>query len=429
MGRSVVVVGAQWGDEGKGKVVDLLSHAAGAVVRFQGGHNAGHTILVNGETTILHLIPSGVLHSHVKCVIGSGVVLNPWELLSEIEGLESCGIEVRDRLAVAPQCPLLLPFHRELDLAREIKRGNRPLGTTGRGIGPAYEDKVARRAVRVEDLCNSDRLAERVRELADYHNFTLTSYYDAKPVDSQQVLEQLRELAHQILPLIADTRVFIRKVQSEGASVLFEGAQGTMLDIDHGTYPYVTSSNTSVGSALSGTGMGFGDIDAVYGITKAYTTRVGAGPFPTELHDASGIQLWKQGKEEGATTGRKRRCGWLDAVALRHSIELNGIQGLCLTKLDILDGFKTLRICTGYRHPEVSSNLTRFDNALIDACEPVYEEFDGWSAPTLGAVKLSGLPAATRAYVDRIEELTGVPIVMISTGPDRRDCIQLQELL
>ena len=428
MGSSVVVVGAQWGDEGKGKVVDLLSRASGAVVRFQGGHNAGHTILVNGETTILHLIPSGVLHPHVGCVIGSGVVLSLWDLLSEIETLESRGVEVRSRLVVAPQCPLLLPFHRELDLAREQRRGNQPIGTTGRGIGPAYEDKVARRAVRVEHLRTPEKLAELVNELADYHNFALTNYYCCKPVDTQQVLEQLVGLADQILPMVADAKAFIRRIRSDGESVLFEGAQGTMLDIDHGTYPYVTSSTTSVGGVLSGAGIGFGEIDAVYGITKAYTTRVGAGPFPTELLDATGTRLARRGKEEGATTGRRRRCGWLDAVALKHSVELNGIQGMCLTKLDILDGFDKVRICTGYRHPEASSTLTQFDSALIDDCDPVYEELDGWGTSTFGAVKLSDLPKATRAYLDRIEELTGAPIVIISTGPDRGDHIQLQDV-
>ena len=428
-GRSVVFVGAQWGDEGKGKVVDVLSERAQAVVRFQGGHNAGHTIYVDGVKTVLHLIPSGILRPDVLCVIGGGVAVSPTDLLKEIADLERQGVRVRDRLTIAPTCPLILPLHRELDLARERRRGNDPIGTTGRGIGPAYEDKVARRAVRVAHLLDRTCLREALAEVSDYHNFLLENYYRWTPVDIGSMEAELERLASTLSPMVRDPVPELARIRTSGGSILFEGAQGTMLDLDHGTYPYVTSSNTTASAALSGAGVGMRDIDAVYGITKAYTTRVGWGPFPTELDDPVGESLARRGREAGATTGRARRCGWLDAVVLRHSVKLNGLGGLCLTKLDVLDGMEELKICVSYRHPRMRDPTIWLDPTLLSECEPIYETLSGWTEPTTGTRDFLALPESAQSYVRKVEELAGVPVVFLSTGMERKDCIQLKEIL
>ena len=423
-GRSIVVVGAQWGDEGKGKIVDLLAERVQGVVRFQGGHNAGHTLVIDGEQTILHLVPSGILHDGVRCFIGNGVVLSLRALLDEIAMLENRGVEARDKLCISEACVLLLPHHILLDHAREDARGKAALGTTGRGIGPAYEDKVARRALRVSDLGNTGILEEKLKELLEYHNFILKNYYRAGTVDYGHTLDELLELAGEVAPMTADVTGMLHRIRHEGGNLMFEGAQGALLDVDHGTYPFVTSSNTTTGSAATGSGFAPGLFDYVLGVTKAYTTRVGSGPFPTELAGADGALLRDKGQEFGATTGRPRRCGWFDAVAMKRAAQLNGLSGLCITKLDVLDGTDTVKICSGYRVGDVV-RATPVGGELAD-CEPVYEELPGWQGVTRGVKDYNGLPENARSYLERIAELCETPIAMISTGPDRSETIILE---
>ena len=420
MGKNVVVLGTQWGDEGKGKVVDLLTDKAKYVVRYQGGHNAGHTLVINGEKTVLHLIPSGVLRDNVKCLIGNGVVLCPKALMTEMAMLEERGVPVRERLLISDACPLILPYHNALDAAREKARGSKAIGTTGRGIGPAYEDKAARRGLRVGDLFCAESFASKLKEIMEYHNFVLTEYYKAEPVSYEEVLSDAMAVAEVIKGMVADISEMLDQARKAGESIMFEGAQGTLLDIDHGTYPYVTSSNTTVGGVATGSGFGPLYLDYVLGITKAYTTRVGSGPFPTELDDEVGHHLGTVGHEFGATTGRERRCGWFDAVAMHRAVQVNSITGFCLTKLDVLDGLKTLKICIGYKTAE--GDVITVPPTAAEGYEkitPVYEEMPGWSESTVGATSVDALPANAIAYIKRIEEVTGVPVDIISTGPDR----------
>ncbi len=423
MGKNVVILGTQWGDEGKGKIVDLLTDQVSAVVRYQGGHNAGHTLVIDGEKTVLHLIPSGILRDNVVCYIGNGVVLSPEALVKEVTGLEAKGVPVRERLRVSPACPLILPYHVALDQAREKARGEAKIGTTGRGIGPAYEDKVSRRGLRVADLFHRERFAAKLGEVLDYHNFVLQNYYKVEPIDFQQTLEEAMKFAEWLAPLVTDVTARLHELRREGANIMFEGAQGSLLDIDHGTYPYVTSSNTTAGGTATGSGFGPLYLDYVLGITKAYTTRVGSGPFPTELFDNIGERLAERGHEFGSTTGRARRCGWFDAVILRRAIEINSISGLCLTKLDVLDGLDAIQICVGYRDADGAVLEAPTDADSYLGLEPVYEELPGWSESTLGVQSLTDLPANAQAYIARIEELVGAPIDMISTGPDRNETI------
>jgi adenylosuccinate synthase len=425
-GKNIVVIGTQWGDEGKGKIVDLLTDKVAAVVRFQGGHNAGHTLVINGEKTVLHLIPSGILRENVQCLIGNGVVLSPEALLKEIEGLEAKGVPARERLKISPSCPLILSYHVALDVAREKARGKAAIGTTGRGIGPAYEDKVSRRGLRVDDLFHRERFAAKLGEILDYHNFVLQNYYKTDPVDFQQVLEQSLGWAEQLQPMTADVTGLLHDYHARGVNVLYEGAQGALLDIDHGTYPFVTSSNTTAGGAATGSGMGPRELDYVLGITKAYTTRVGAGPFPTELFDEMGEHLARRGHEFGSTTGRARRCGWFDAVALRRSNQINSVSGLCITKLDVLDGLDTIRICIGYRANGEECTSLSLAAEVLETCEPVYENMPGWKESTIGIKRYEDLPENARAYLKRIEEIVEVPIDIISTGPDRAETIVLR---
>jgi adenylosuccinate synthase len=427
MGRNVVVIGTQWGDEGKGKVVDLLTDQVAAVVRFQGGHNAGHTLVINGEKTILHVIPSGILHTGVQCLIGNGVVLEPNALLKEVTALEARGVPVRERLRISPACPLVLPHHVQLDLAREEARGNQKIGTTGRGIGPAYEDKAARRGLRVGDLFYWQEFAGKLNEVMEYHNFMLTQYYKKPAVDFQQTLDECAAVAEQIKALVCDIVPVLHGLRESGKNILFEGAQGALLDIDLGTYPYVTSSNTTSGGTAIGSGFGPTYLDYVLGITKAYSTRVGSGPFPTELFDDIGSRLAERGHEFGSTTGRPRRCGWFDAVALRQAVQINSISGLCLTKLDVLDGLETIRICVGYEDSEGNVGTARFGSEYYSAVTPVYEDLPGWQDSTMGAQSLDALPPEARAYLARIEEAVGAPIDIISTGPDRHETIVLKD--
>lgn len=426
MGRNVVVIGSQWGDEGKGKIVDLLTDRCQAVVRFQGGHNAGHTLVLDGDKTVLHLVPSGVMREDALCMIGNGVVLSPTALLDELNTLESRGVPARERLRISPACPLILPSHVALDTAREKARGKAAIGTTGRGIGPAYEDKVARRAVRVADLFHRERFAARLGELMDFHNFVLQRYYGRGPVDFQQVLDASLEQARAMKPLVADVTELLSDMHERGDSVLFEGAQGAMLDIDHGTYPYVTSSNPTAGSAATGSGMGPRHIDYVLGVVKAYTTRVGAGPFPTELGDALGRRLAERGAEFGATTGRARRCGWFDAVALRRTIFNNSLSGLCITKLDVLDGLESIRLCIGYRRGGESLRMPPLGAEDFDECEPVYVDMPGWEESTVGAKRFEDLPENAQHYLRKIEEVTRTPLAIVSTGADREETIVLE---
>lgn len=427
MAKNVVVVGTQWGDEGKGKIVDWLTEFADGVVRFQGGHNAGHTLVINGRKTILRLIPSGVLRDGVACYIGNGVVLSPHALLAEIDELKGAGIEVPSRLAISGNCPLILEYHVALDKARELKRGGAKIGTTGRGIGPAYEDKVARRAVRAQDLFDADRFGERVRESLDFHNFVLTRYLDAPAVDAQHVIDSTLALADRLKPMIADVSHRLNLAIGQGKRLLFEGAQGSLLDVDHGTYPYVTSSNTVAGAASAGAGVAPQQLHYVLGITKAYATRVGSGPFPTELLDATGEHLRTKGNEFGAVTGRPRRCGWFDAAALRRAVQLNGTTGLCITKLDVLDGMPTVRLCTGYRYRGAETDLLPFGADEVAVCEPVYEDFPGWTESTFGVQQWAQLPLNARRYLERLAEAIGAPIDMVSTGPDREQTILLRQ--
>lgn len=423
MAKNVVLIGTQWGDEGKGKVVDLLTERADAVVRFQGGHNAGHTLVIDGRRTVLHLVPSGVMHPDVVCLIGNGVVVSPTALISELDALERQGVAVRERVRISGACPMILPHHVALDLAREKARGRAAIGTTGRGIGPAYEDKVSRRGLRIEDLLDRERLAERLREIMEYHNFVLVHYFKAEPVDYERTLAELSEASERIAPLIDDVPSLLERFQVERKSILFEGAQGVLLDIDHGTYPYVTSSNTVAAAAACGSGIGPGRLDYVLGTTKAYTTRVGGGPFPTELNDAIGARLGERGREYGATTGRKRRCGWLDAVALRRACQVNGVSGLCITKLDVLDGLETVRLCVAYRIDGELQEAPPSGAHALGRCEPVYEDLPGWNASTAGLVRMDELPSNARRYLNRVMELTQTPIDMISTGAERNETI------
>ena len=426
MGKNVVVVGTQWGDEGKGKIVDLLTDKASAVARFQGGHNAGHTLVIEGEKTVLHLIPSGILREGVRCLIGNGVVLALDALIAESRGLIDAGIPVMERLTVSPGCPLILPSHVALDLAREKARGAAAIGTTGRGIGPAYEDKVARRALRVSDLFVRENFASKLGEVLDYHNFMLKHYFRAEPVNFNQTLDEAMAAAEVVRPIVGDVTQVLQDITEAGNSVLFEGAQGTFLDVDHGTYPFVTSSNTVAAAASTGTGVGPLNLDYILGIVKAYATRVGAGPFPTELFDDMGEHLASVGAEFGATTGRPRRCGWFDAVALRRSIVNSSVSGLCITKLDVLDGLETIQICVGYTiDGEEISGLPILVDRIAD-CQPIYEELDGWSESTVGITNYDDLPKNARTYLKRIEELVRIPIDIISTGPDREQTIVLR---
>ncbi|MFO0235590.1 MAG: adenylosuccinate synthase [Burkholderiales bacterium] len=426
MGKNVVVIGTQWGDEGKGKVVDWLTEQAQGVVRFQGGHNAGHTLVIGGKKQVLRLIPSGILRPGVTCWIGSGVVLSPDALLQEIDELERAGVAVRDRLRISGTCPLILPYHVALDRARESKRGDAKIGTTGRGIGPAYEDKVGRRAVRVRDLFSPEQLRAKVREVLDFHNFALMHYYGAQALDPDRVVDDALKLAPRVAPMVADVPAELAAAARRGDRLLFEGAQGALLDVDHGTYPFVTSSNCIAGAAAPGAGVGPQQLDYVLGIAKAYTTRVGSGPFPTELFDDVGKHLATKGNEFGSVTGRPRRCGWFDAVAMRRSIQLNGVSGLCVTKLDVLDGLSTVRICTGYRRAGQPVDLLPFGAEDVATCEPLYEELPGWSVTTFGARSWNALPPEARRYLERLSELVGAPIDMVSTGPDRDETILLR---
>jgi len=426
MGKNVVVLGTQWGDEGKGKIVDLLTEQAKYVVRYQGGHNAGHTLVIDGEKTVLHLIPSGILRDNVKCVIANGVVLSPEALMTEIKMLKDKGVPVEERLLLSEACPLILPFHCALDVAREKARGNKAIGTTGRGIGPAYEDKISRRGLRLGDLFNPTQFAEKLKEVMEYHNFTLTEYYKCEPVDYEKTLEDSLALADYLKSMCVDVAELLDSARKNGDSILFEGAQGTMLDIDHGTYPFVTSSNTTAGGVATGSGLGPRYIDYVLGIIKAYSTRVGGGPFPTELTCDIGEHLSIKGHEFGATTGRRRRPGWLDVVAMRRAIQINSLSGLCLTKLDVLDGLKEVKICVGYQLPDGSvSKVTPLAAEGYEQVTPVYETLPGWSESTFGATSLEQLPQAAINYIKRIEALLETPIDIISTGPDRNETMIL----
>lgn len=429
MNKNLVVLGTQWGDEGKGKIVDLLTEKAQIVVRFQGGHNAGHTLVINGKKTVLHLIPSGILHDGVTCMIGNGVVLSPEALLKEMKELDEQDVPVRERLLISAACPLILPYHVALDQARESALGKSKIGTTGRGIGPAYEDKVARRGLRFGDLANPPSFEEKLHEIMGYHNFALEHYYKADPVDVNQVLESSLAMAEELLPMMADVTEELHLARRQNKSILFEGAQGSLLDIDHGTYPFVTSSNTTAGGAATGTGVGPLYLDYVLGITKAYTTRVGSGPFPTELDCEIGQHLGEKGNEFGATTGRARRCGWFDAVAVRRAVQLNSVSGICLTKLDVLDGLETLKICTGYQDADGNKLSLNTDSDHFEKVIPVYEEMPGWSETTFGAKSIDELPAAARNYIARLEELVETSVDIISTGPDRVETIVLNQLI
>ncbi|MDO5055130.1 MAG: adenylosuccinate synthase [Pasteurella oralis] len=428
MGKSVVILGAQWGDEGKGKIVDLLTDRVKYVVRYQGGHNAGHTLIINGEKTVLRLIPSGILRENVTCLIGNGVVLSPAALMQEMSELESRGINVRERLLISEACPLILPYHVAMDHAREAALGKNKIGTTGRGIGPAYEDKVARRGLRVGDLFNPDAFAQKLKNILDYYNFQLVHYYNAEPVDFQKTLDDVMAVANIITDMVADITTILDKARQNGDNILFEGAQGTMLDIDHGTYPFVTSSNTTAGGVATGAGFGPRNLDYVLGIIKAYCTRVGGGPFTTELFDETGAEIARKGNEFGAVTGRPRRCGWFDAVAIRRAIQLNSISGFCMTKLDVLDGFDEVKICIAYKMP--NGDIVEYAPLAAkdwEGVEPIYETMPGWKENTFGVTDVNQLPEACRNYVKRIEEVTGVPVDILSTGPDRIETMILRD--
>ncbi len=426
MGKSVVVLGTQWGDEGKGKIVDLLTEQVSVVARFQGGHNAGHTLVIRGEKTVLHLLPSGILRDGVTCVIGNGVVISLEALLSEMGRLEASGVPVRERLKISASCPLILPSHVALDQAREKRLGISKIGTTGRGIGPAYEDKVGRRGIRLGEVLHADHFAERLKELLEYHNFMLKNYYQVDMVDYNRALAESLDYAEQVRSMVADTIDILHGHRKAGDNILFEGAQGSLLDIDHGTYPFVTSSNTTAGGTATGSGYGPLYLDYILGITKAYTTRVGSGPFPTELFDATGQHLAVVGKEKGATTGRDRRCGWFDAAAVRLAIRINSVSGICLTKLDVLDGLETIKVCTGYKGVGANSSSSLMNMDSYQNLEPVYVELPGWKESTVGAKSLDALPENARAYIRYIEEIIEAPVDIISTGPDREETIVLR---
>ena len=426
MSHNVVILGTQWGDEGKGKIVDLLTEQADAVVRFQGGHNAGHTLVIGGQKTVLHLIPSGVLRAGVQCLIGNGVVLSPEALLKEIDTLEDSGVPVQDRLKISAACPLILPYHVALDQAREARRGENKIGTTGRGIGPCYEDKAARRALRLGDLRDPARFGSALEEVLDYHNHVLAHYYGVDTLEFSAVLDEALAHGERLMPMMADVTSLLHEYRKTQARLLFEGAQGSLLDIDHGTYPFVTSSNTTAGGTATGSGFGPLFLDYVLGITKAYTTRVGSGPFPTELFDETGLRLAERGHEFGATTGRPRRCGWFDAVALRTAVNINSVSGLCLTKLDVLDGLEEISVCVGYTNDAGETVANPIDAVDYENLRPVYETLPGWSESTVGLKSLDALPADARAYISRLEALVGAPIDIISTGPDREETILLR---
>jgi adenylosuccinate synthase len=426
MASNVVVIGTQWGDEGKGKVVDWLTDHAQGVVRFQGGHNAGHTLVIGGRKQILRLIPSGILRAGVRCYIGNGVVLSPSALLQEIGELEAAGVDVRSRLGISEACPLILGYHVAIDQAREAAKGEGKIGTTGRGIGPAYEDKVARRAIRLQDLFFPERFENKLREALDLHNFVLTQYLKAKPVDLAKTRDETLALADQLKPMVMDVPRALYEANKSGNNLLFEGAQGTLLDIDHGTYPFVTSSNCVAGAAAAGSGVGPQMLHYVLGITKAYTTRVGSGPFPTELNDDTGEQLRTRGREFGSVTGRPRRCGWFDAAALKRSVQINGVSGLCITKLDVLDGVEDLQVGVGYRVDGETIDILPAGADAIENCEPIYEEIPGWTESTVGIKRFEDLPGAAQNYLKRLEAVCGVPVDMISTGPDRDETIVLR---
>jgi len=432
--KNIVVIGSQWGDEGKGKLVDLLTDNVSAVVRFQGGHNAGHTLVIDGQKTVLHLIPSGILREHVQCLIGNGVVLCPTALIKEMTALEAKGIPVRTRLKISAACPLILPYHTALDQARELRLGKEAIGTTGRGIGPAYEDKVARRGLRLGDLKNEQGFIAKLQEIVKFHNFSLINYYQVAPVNFETIRDEVLAMRDVLLPMIADIPDMLQKYSEAGNNVMFEGAQGALLDIDHGTYPYVTSSNTTAGGSATGSGVGPCHIDYVLGITKAYATRVGGGPFPSELLDDQGKvnelgqYLADKGHEVGATTGRGRRCGWLDMVALKRASWVNSITGLCLTKLDVLDGLETIRLCISYERNGVAVDVLPLSAEEFEGCKPVYVDMPGWTESTVGVTKFDDLPANARAYINEVERLAGVPIDIISTGPDRNETIIRRDL-
>ncbi|GAB2862687.1 adenylosuccinate synthase [Pseudoduganella ginsengisoli] len=428
MAKNVVVIGTQWGDEGKGKIVDWLTDHAQGVVRFQGGHNAGHTLVIGGVKTALQLIPSGIMRPGVACYIGNGVVLSVPDVLREIDKLEAAGVEVANRLKISEACPVILPYHTALDAAREAARGAAKIGTTGKGIGPAYEDKVARRAIRVADLLNAERFAEKLKENLDYHNYVLENYLKAPKVDYQKTLDDALAYVPRLRPMVSDVSSDLHKTFKAGGNLLFEGAQGSLLDIDHGTYPFVTSSNCVAGNAAAGAGVGPGMLHYILGITKAYTTRVGSGPFPSELPTDAGVghHLSSVGHEFGTVTGRARRCGWFDAALLRRSTQINGVSGMCITKLDVMDGLETIKICTGYTLDGRTVDIFPVGAEDAARCQPIYEEMPGWTESTVGAKSLAALPANARAYIKRIEELVGVPVDMVSTGPDREETIVLR---
>ena len=423
MARNVVVIGTQWGDEGKGKIVDWLTDEVAAVVRFQGGHNAGHTLVVNGKKTVLRLIPSGILHPQVTCYIGNGVVLSPEALLQEIDELNIAGIDPMSRLRISEACPLILPHHVAVDQARERALGSGKIGTTGRGVGPCYEDKVARRAIRLHDLYFPSRFKEKLIGVLDYHNFVLKHYLKADTVSLESVFDATLKMGERLKPMIADVSADLNRLMAEGKSLLFEGAQAALLDVDHGTYPYVTSSNCLAGQASAGAGVGPQALNYVLGITKAYATRVGSGPFPTELENDIGERLRKRGNEFGSVTGRPRRCGWFDAAALKRAAQINGLSGLCITKLDVLDGLDTLRICTGYKVDGQITDILPYGADNIARCEPIFEDHAGWSESTYGVKAWDGLPKAAQTYLKRIEALVGTPIDLVSTGPDRDETV------
>jgi adenylosuccinate synthase len=424
--RNVVVIGTQWGDEGKGKIVDWLTDHVAGVVRFQGGHNAGHTLVIKGRKTVLRLIPSGILHPHVKCFIGNGVVVSPEALMQEMGELAKAGIEVEKQLRISEACPLILPHHVAIDQARETAKGEAKIGTTGRGIGPAYEDKVARRAIRIGDLYARERFASKLGEVLDYHNFVLRNYFHAPTIDFQKTLDDTLALASKLKPMIADVPGEVNALIAEGKSILFEGAQAALLDVDHGTYPYVTSSNTVAGQASAGAGVGPGQLHYVLGVAKAYATRVGAGPFPTELDDEVGERLRVRGNEYGSVTGRPRRCGWFDAAALKRAVQLNGLSGICITKLDVLDGLDVVRVAVGYKTLGGTRDILPVGAEALAICEPIYEEHPGWKESTVGIKEFGALPKAAQDYLKRLETLVGCPMAIISTGPDREETIVLR---
>jgi adenylosuccinate synthase len=426
MNKNVVVLGSQWGDEGKGKIVDLLTDRADCVVRYQGGHNAGHTLVLDGKKTVLHLIPSGILRPNVQCLIGNGVVLLLSALLQEMEQLQQQGVLVAEQLRISPACSLILPYHIALDKARESRRGEQAIGTTGRGIGPAYEDKVARRAIRLADLFDEKRFAEKLREALDYHNFVLKHYHQAETFDFDAMLHEQLQYADRVKPMIADVPALLHHYHEQKKNLLFEGAQGTLLDLDHGTYPFVTSSNTTAGGTATGSGFGPCYLDYILGITKVYTTRVGSGPFPTELFDTVGEELASRGQEFGATTGRPRRCGWLDIVTMRRAVYVNSLSGLCFTKLDVLDNLKVVRLCVGYRVNGETIETLPVTTEMVSQCEPIYEELPGWQQSTKGIREFDALPANAKAYLRRIETHLGISIDIISTGADRNETIVLR---